>query len=708
MADRIPPPPPGFVLETQSDASGVIPPPPPGFVLESEMAPKTMSGAPVGYQDSDAVRGSRAFAQNFADIVTFGLADEAAAGIGALAGQLPGGHGKSYEELLAEVREQGREDAAAHPYKALGGSVAGGIAGGAAMVKGGVSMAGRAAEGGMGWLSNLITQHGARIVGGGIDGGVAAGLYGFGSGEGTKDRIERAAYNIPLGVGLGMAGEGAATLLGKGYNALFRGADDVADGVNAAANVKAAGEFDIPLSRAQATRSVAQANIEDQLRSQGAMGRFDARQREAVNRAASGIQSRIAGDTPLIQSADEAYGGVQQALRGKRDALKAASRDAYARSIDDPSVMVPGEAVAALPSFIRGRLAQENLIVDPMYHQGAAKALTYIDDYLSRMPKPGGDIKSVQAQLKWVENLRAGLRRNFPPIGQDAPALRQISRAVDEWNDAIFNHGLVSGSDEVLETLKTARAQWSEYKNLINPKAKNAGQINPAYAAQARVRDIIQKEMSPDEIGRYLFGSSVAAPKNDSFVTALELRKHLGPNSPEWNAVRQSFWLRATRAGDQMFNPDRIAKNIDSFVRDNKGVASVLFSPKEMEEMGKFSATLKMLSPAKEGRNASNTANRLIPMLRGYGQNIMGMLGMGGGVAAGAEPLSALGIGAVTSGLAKGANALRQSSLVDAATNVPIPRRPTGQISGAVRGVAAPMVEKRNQELARRQAAWGR
>ncbi len=703
----IPPPPPGFVLDPPTGSDGDIPPPPPGFVLDAPAEAKTMSGAPAGYEDSDAVRGSRAFAQNFADIVTFGLADEAAAGIGALAGQLPWGHGKSYDELLTEIRQQGQEDASEHPYKALGGSVAGGLSGGAAIVKGGLSVAGRAAEGGMGWLSNLITNPGARVVGGGVDGGIAASLYGFGSGEGTKDRIERAAYNLPLGIGLGMAGEGAATALGKGYNALFRGADDVADGVSAAANVRAAGEFDIPLSRAQATRSVSQAYIEDQLRSQGAMSRFDAKQREAVGKAASDFQSRIAGETPLIQSADEAYGGVQQALRGKRDALKAASQGAYARSIDDPSVMVPAEAVVELPKFIRGRLAQENIIVDPMYHTGAAKALDFIDSYIGRMPKPGGDIQSVQAQLKWVENLRAALRKNFPPMGQDAPALRQIRGAVDEWNDAIFEHGLVSGSDDVLATLKDARAKWSEYKGLVDPKAKNAGQINPTYAAQARVRDIIGKEMSPDEIGRYLFGSSVAAPKKDSWMTALELKKHLGANSPEWNGVRQSFWLRATRAGDEMLNPDRIAKNIDAFVKENKGVASALFSPEELDQMSKFSTTLKMLNPPKEGRNASNTANRMIPILRTYGQNIMGMLGMGVGAGAGMEPLSALGVGAITSGVTKGANALRQSSLVDAATNFPIPTRPTGRISGAVRGVAAPMVEKRNQEIARKQARVG-
>lgn len=695
----IPPPPPGFVLDPPPGSESDIPPPPPGFVLDAPSEPKTMSGAPVGYEDSEAIRGSRTLAHSFADLVTGGLADEAAAGIGALAGQLPWGHGKSYEELLTEIRQQGEEDARRHPYKALTGSVAGGLAGGTALVKGGLSMAGRAAEAGMPWWT--------RFIGGAGDGALQAGIYGFGSGEGTKDRFERAAYNMPMGALYGAGAETLGVLGNSIARPLFRGADDVADGVSAAANVKAAGEFDIPLSRAQATRSVSQANIEDQLRSQGAMSKFDAKQRAAVGKAASDIQSRIAGETPLIQSADEAYGGVQQALRGKRDFLKSASKDAYKISVDDPSVMVPAEAVVELPKFIRGRLTQENIIVDPMYHTGAAKALDFIDSYIGRMPKPGGDIQSVQAQLKWIENLRSALRKNFPAMGQDAPALRQIGRAVDEWNDAIFDHGLVSGSDEVLATLKDARSKWKDFKNLVEPKAKNGGEINPTYAAQARVRDIIGKEMSPDEIGRYLFGSSVAAPKKDSWMTALELKKHLGANSPEWNGVRQSFWLRATRAGDEMLNPDRIAKNIDAFVKENKGVASALFSPKELDEMGKFSTTLKMLNPPKEGRNASNSTNRLIPILRGYGQNVMAMLGMGVSAGAGMEPLSALGMGAITSGVTKGANALRQSSLVDAATNVPIPTRPTGRVTGAIRGVTSPLVEKQNQEMARKQARIG-
>ncbi|MGO4842669.1 hypothetical protein AB4144_61405, partial [Rhizobiaceae sp. 2RAB30] len=93
------------------------------------------------------------------------------------------------------------------------------------------------------------------------------------------------------------------------------------------------------------------------------------------------------------------------------------------------------------------------------------------------MPKPGGEVKDVQAQLRWIENLRATLGKNFPPIGPDAPALGAIKGAIEDWTDEVFERGLVSASDDVLDQLKTARAKWSEYKGLIDPKAKRGGRI---------------------------------------------------------------------------------------------------------------------------------------------------------------------------------------------------------------------------------------
>lgn len=670
-----------------------------GLVPATASGAKTMSGAPVGYEDGDATRSSRAYAQRFADFATIGNSDEIAAFLGSWAGQLPGGHGLSYDELLKQVRKQGEEDARQHPYMAAAGSVSGGLAGGTALVKGGLSFAGRAAESGMGWLT--------RLLGGGADGALLAGAHGFGSGEGLADRTQRAVDNAPLGFALGAAGEGLATAGTGLIKPFLRGADDIGEGVNAAANVQTADEFGIPLSKAQAGRSVNQANVEDQLRSSGAMSAFDQAQRDAVDRAAGNLQTRVAGETPVYQRADDAMAGVQSALRGKRDRLKAESRDAYKRSVDNPNVLVPGEAVQAMPKFIRGRLNQENIVVDPAYHAGAARALDYVDGTIARMPKPTGDVQSVQAQLQWVENLRSGLRKNFPPIGQDAPALREINRAVDDWTDAVFDAGLVSGSDDVLAELKNARAKWTEYKALIDPRSKTkGGEVTPTFEAQRRVRDIMTKEMSPEEIGRYLFGASVATPKQSSYSTARELKKHLGADSEAWSGVRQSVWLRATRAGDENLSPARIAKNLEGLLGENSLFSSVLFSSDERELMRKFGQTLKLLEPAKQGRNAGNTANRLIPVLSRYGQQIANMIGTGAGVASGMAPLSALGLSAAATGVASGANALRRASLVNAATRHPVPTKPTGRIAGAVRGVTAPAVENHNQEMERRRRAW--
>jgi hypothetical protein len=689
----MPAPPPGFELidpDQQPSTSASVPPPPPGF----ELVPETGSG------ESDAVRGTRSFAQGMADMMTFGLADEAAAAAGSLGAMLPGGNGKSYSELLHDIRAESASDAEAHPIAHLGGEVLGAVSGGVGLAKGGLSLAANAAQAGKGWM--------ARLLGGAVDSGIAAGAYGAGSGTDPRSRIEGAVYNAPIGMALGVAGEGAATGLGNLAGRVFRGSSEVAPGVDPAANVAAANEFGIPLSRAQATRSVSQANIENQLRSQGAMQGFDEAQRQAVAQSVGDVQSRLAGSAPVIPSQSAAYENVPTALRGTRDSLKAASQGAYEASVNNPNVLVSGEAVKDLPNFIRNKLDADNILIDPMYHTGAARALRFVDDYLSRLPSatkasdsatpmlsgPAGEVKSIDAQLRWIENLRAGLRKNFPPIGQDAPALKAISSAIDDWTDDVFERGLVSGSDDVLQQLKTARGKWSEYKAMAEPRSKIGNSLNPRYEAQARVRSIMDKDMSPEEIGKLLWGTSVASPKASAHMTALELRKVLGTDSPQWSAIRQSFWLRATRAGDQEINPSQIIKNLDGLLKgDGKGVAQILFSDDERRMMTAYSNVMRVMSPAKAGLNGSNTANRLMPTLRKYAGAIMGALSAGGGMYAGLGPLEATGLGAVASMSLRGLSGLADATRASAAVRMPVPANSSG-IGGAVlRGGGMPMMD---------------
>ncbi|MGO4838667.1 hypothetical protein AB4144_41105, partial [Rhizobiaceae sp. 2RAB30] len=208
-----------------------------------------------------------------------------------------------------------------HPVADYGGNVGGAITNAIAAVRGGASLAANAAQAGKGWFP--------RLMGGAADGGIAAGLYGLGSGEGLKDRLQKAAYNAPLGAAFGIVGESLATGAGSLWRSLVSGADDVARGLNPAANVDEAAQFGIDLSRGQATQSVKQAGIEDQLRNQGYMTAFDEAQKRAVGDAVEGVQTRLAGSGRPVPSASTAWETVQTGLRGTRDRLKAASQDAY-------------------------------------------------------------------------------------------------------------------------------------------------------------------------------------------------------------------------------------------------------------------------------------------------------------------------------------------------------------------------------------------
>ncbi|MCV0395910.1 MAG: hypothetical protein K5872_06600 [Rhizobiaceae bacterium] len=721
----LPPLPPGFVIEdapsAKSGAKRSAPPPPAGFVLETERRPQhfDFDGSNVpGYNPETGLverqplqrndlSGSKidAIVRGAADLATFGLADEIAAGADAALNPILGtgrdaeSFGQRFRANVADQRATDESDQENRFGYRLGGQIAGGVAGATGIARAGGSVAANAANSGKGWF--------ARMLGGSADGAIQAGAYGLGSGEGLRNRVESAARMAPLGMALGGTGELAATGIGNAARSMFRGAGDTAPGINPAARVSEADRFGIPLSRAQATGSVRQANIENQLRSQGAMQAFDRAQREAIETSTGNVQRQLAGDAAPIVTPSAAFDSVPGRLRGVRDSLKAASQGAYEASVNNPNVLVDGEAVRSLPAFIKGRLDADQILVDPMYHQGASRALQFIDDYLGRLPgmakqqasgprilpSPDGEITNVSAQLRWIENLRAGLRKNFPPIGQDAPALKAISRALDEWTDDVFDRGLVSASDEVLDQLKQARAKWSEYKAMAEPKAKIGGKLNPTYEAQSTVRRIMDKQLSPEEVGQMLFGSSVAAPRNTSFMTAQLLKKTLGPGSPEWNGIRQSFWLRATRAGDEAMSPARIAKNLDGLLNgQGKGVSQVLYSPDERKLMTSYLSTMRALTPAREGFNNSNTANRLMPRLARYGQAIMGVLAGGGSMAGGLGPLEALGVGAATSGVLQGVRAGANMSRAATATTMPVPTNPSGAGGAFLRGAGAPAI----------------
>lgn len=144
-----------------------------------------------------------AFGRGVADTLSFGLADEIAAGGDALfnpifgTGQDGGSLSDRYNSNLTAQRETDAEDSRKRTAARLMGQITGGVTGGVGLAKSGLSATANAIERGANLGRVAATSAG--------EGAILGGLQGFGSGKGVDGRLQSAAIGGALGGGLGGA-----------------------------------------------------------------------------------------------------------------------------------------------------------------------------------------------------------------------------------------------------------------------------------------------------------------------------------------------------------------------------------------------------------------------------------------------------------------------------------------------------------------------
>lgn len=274
-----------------------------------------------------------AYMGNLAPGLTFGGADEIAAGIGSLF------EDRSYDEILASLRAQDRQTEAQHPYASLAGKVTG------ALVPGGlVSKAVSAAR----TLPGMMAQ--------GFGWGAAGGAtQGFLEGEGgAENRLAGAGWGGLIGGGLGAA----VPLVGAGLKEAWRAGSDMLNrsrigstvgrefGVsNATGRVLSdlVGQDDPAAMRAALSRGGPGAMLADV--SPQATGALDMAMRSpipAARAAGKAVEDRAAAAyddvTRVMDDAMGAPTGIRTAqdaiVTGSAPARKAAYDAAYAAPID--------------------------------------------------------------------------------------------------------------------------------------------------------------------------------------------------------------------------------------------------------------------------------------------------------------------------------------------------------------------------------------
>lgn len=150
-----------------------------------------------------------------ADMASFSLGDELGAGLGAaseyLASMVTGDKPRSYDELLATMRQQGETAQKNNPGSYLAGQAVGALGTGAGLARGGLSLTANAI--GRGATLPRVALASA------LEGGAMGGVQGFGSGEGgLAERAANAGKSAMIGTAVG----GAAPVAMAGLSAAGR------------------------------------------------------------------------------------------------------------------------------------------------------------------------------------------------------------------------------------------------------------------------------------------------------------------------------------------------------------------------------------------------------------------------------------------------------------------------------------------------------
>jgi hypothetical protein len=355
-------------------------------------------------------------------------------------------------------------------------------------------------------------------------------------------------------------------------------------------------EFDIPLTRGQQTGDV---TLEGRARA-GQLGEsatnqitgFDARQRDAVANAASGLQRRSGPGSPIP---DEATAG--SIMRDEVRSAEQAGRQRVTQAFDavgnlNPTVgagrqiMFPSNTVDSLR--LRVSSATNDIIIDPTVTPGAA----LIMNRFRTLGENGEDVSLGQLNL---------LRRQILSTnGRDATermALARMREQLDDWSADMVTNGLARGDEAVFEAYRNALRTNREFNLLFNPAD-----------APRRVQGILDKAVAENYTGQELinalYGAGRLGSGEGSAAAITHFRTMFPPDSPIFGAMREGLLLRVlgTDIPSSAAQVRKMANNLDDALTGRgREIVEGLFTPEQINELRRFAGVLTQIAERSPG-----------------------------------------------------------------------------------------------------------
>jgi len=288
-----------------------------------------------------------------------------------------------------------------------------------------------------------------------------------------------------------------------------------------------------------------------------------------AQQAAEAAQTVAGGAQPSVRDAVTA---AVEAGNREADALRRAYGQAYAVAENTPGTFTR-ESISNLGDKIMQGLAVDPRNLSIVGNDAARAAASKLDTMLGAPIQVAPGVSVIHRTFQGVEAGRKLLNESLGAAATDADR-RAVRRLIDEFDRRIeqnINNGAFSGNPNVVNDWRDARRLYSEYQGRfgIRKTGEDAGKL---------MRNVLDGTKSADDVGNAMFNftsSGDADLKRQAIKTMLQLRRALGPNSPELDTIKRSYMQQvmtprvpgavneaATGAGDFA----RVATNIDEML----------------------------------------------------------------------------------------------------------------------------------------------
>lgn len=410
----------------------------------------------------------------------------------------------------------------------------------------------------------------------------------------------------------------------------------------------------VPVTRGQALQDPAQQMWESQAgkgvygeRASRIMRGQDAMAQDALNANKGQIQGAIAGGVPQVVQRGQGASMVSQTLDDAATQARQGINQAYdaARA---SSAGVPGQQVVGGANRIAQAVAGDHHLPN------IPKVAGLLDDLSSISSTPDQSVL-VRSLFEWRKKATAARLSG----GEESVALGKAVREFDNWMGGMVDDALMQGDDASVALWRDAIGKRREFGKMFQ-----SGDLIEALTKQEFRGGQQVLKVAPEDAGNYIFGRSNLGMvgKKNLHRDLTRLKEVLGPDSAEWNALREEAWIRfasqgngATNGMTAQFSGANFKKGWDSAWERDPFLMATLFSKSDKQLVDQFARTAAMVTnPVKGGANFSNTgaaiagdAKRLVtrglfgPRAAQYFANLPGVGGLLGEARGGAAALRA-------------------------------------------------------------------